>query len=145
MKKGGKRLQKPSMTGCNVYHDEKRKIKGDAYKREKSFGMTLLFIMTQPLRGNDVADKNMNAYIINKHILCADVLDKAKAHFQDEVEEHLPDHVEEIGWDCMVPSESGENMTIRDIINRVLGERNAWLRMGIPCYLHSPFIIVKLP
>jgi hypothetical protein len=87
----------------------------------------------------------MSAYKINKYIICADVLDEAKALFRDEVGDPIPDHVEEIGWDCMVPSESGENRTIRDIINRVLDERNEWLRMGIPCDLHSPFIIAKLP
>lgn len=86
----------------------------------------------------------MNAYKINKHIICADVLDEAKAFFRDEVGEPIPDHIEEMTWECVVPCESGENTTIRDIINRVLDERNAWLLMGVPCDLHHPFIIVKL-
>ncbi|MEN6318873.1 MAG: hypothetical protein ABFD82_09000 [Syntrophaceae bacterium] len=87
----------------------------------------------------------MNAYKINKYIICADVPDEARALFRDEVGEPIPDHIEEMAWDCVVPCESGENSTIRDIINRVLDERNDWLRMGIPCDLHHPFIIAKLP
>jgi len=87
----------------------------------------------------------MNAYKINKYIICADVLDEAKHFFQDEVGEPLPPNIEKMEWECVVPCESGENETIRDIINRVLDERNAWLRMGVPCDLHCPFIIVKLP
>ncbi|HYA14957.1 MAG TPA: hypothetical protein VEF33_11515 [Syntrophales bacterium] len=87
----------------------------------------------------------MNAYKINNYIICADMLDEAKAFFRDEVGELLPAHVEEMGWECVVPCEGGENTTIKDIINRVLDERNAWLRMGVPCELHYPFIIAKLP
>ncbi|MCX5844086.1 MAG: hypothetical protein NT022_10135 [Deltaproteobacteria bacterium] len=87
----------------------------------------------------------MNAYKINKHLICADVLDEAKAFFCIEVGEPLPNHIEEVAWDYAVPCESGENKTIRDIINRVMDERNDWLRMGVPCDLHCPFIIVKLP
>jgi len=87
----------------------------------------------------------MNAYKMNNYIICADVLDEAKDFFRAEVGEPLPAHIEKMEWECMVPCESGENSTIRDIINRVLDERNAWLRMGIPCDLHCPFIIAKLP
>ena len=87
----------------------------------------------------------MNAYKMNKYIICADLLDEAKAFFHDEVGEPLPAHIEEMEWGCVVPCEGGENRTIRDIINNVLDERNAWLRMGIPCDLHCPFIIAKLP
>jgi hypothetical protein len=87
----------------------------------------------------------MNAYKINKYIIGADVLDEAKDFFRGEIGEPLPDHIEEMGWECVVPCESGENKTIRDIINRVLDERNDWLRMGLPCALHYPFIIAKLP
>jgi len=87
----------------------------------------------------------MNAYKINKHIICADVPADAKAFFCGEVGETLPDHIEEMTWECVVPCECGENRTIREIIHRVLDERNDWLRMGIPCDLHHPFIIAKLP
>ena len=87
----------------------------------------------------------MNAYKMNKHIIGADVLDEAKEFFRGEIGEPLPDHIEEMGWEYVVPCESGENKTIRDIINRVMDERNDWLRMGVPCALHGPFIIVKLP
>jgi hypothetical protein len=73
------------------------------------------------------------------------VLDEAKEFFRGEIGEPLPDHIEEMGWEYVVPFESGENKTIRDIINRVMDERNDWLRMGVPCDLHCPFIIVKLP
>jgi len=87
----------------------------------------------------------MNAYKINKYIICADVLDEAKAFFRGEVGEPIPDHIEEMSWDFVVPCESGGNSTVRDIVNRILDERNDWLRMGIPCDLHVPFIIAKLP
>ena len=87
----------------------------------------------------------MNAYKINKYIICADVLEEAKTFFREEVGEPLPGGIEEIGWECVVPCESGENTTVREIITRVLEERNTWLRMGVPCDLHHPFIVVKLP
>lgn len=87
----------------------------------------------------------MNAYKINKYIICADVLDEAKDFFRAEVGEPLPAHIEKMEWECLVLCESGENRTIRDIITCVLDERNAWLLMGIPCDLHYPFIIAKLP
>jgi hypothetical protein len=87
----------------------------------------------------------MNAYKIDKYIICADVPDEAKNFFLYEVGEPLSADVEMMEWDCVVPCENGENKTIRDIINRVLDERNDWLRMGIPCDLHCPFVIAQLP
>ena len=87
----------------------------------------------------------MNAYKFNNYIICADMLDEAKAFFNAEVGEPLPADIVEMGWECVVPCENGEASTIKDIINRVLDERNAWLRMGVPCDLHCPFIIAKLP
>ncbi|HVO68160.1 MAG TPA: hypothetical protein VMT12_16920 [Syntrophales bacterium] len=87
----------------------------------------------------------MKAYKINKYIICADTQEEAKGFFRNECREPLPAHIEEMGWECAITCESGENTTIRDIINCVLDERNTWLRMGVPCDLHHPFIIVKLP
>ena len=87
----------------------------------------------------------MNAFKIDKYIICADVLDEATVFFLGQIGDPLPADVEEMEWDFVVPCESGENKTIRDIINRVLDERNDWLRMGIPCDLHGPFVIAKLP
>jgi hypothetical protein len=29
-------------------------------------------------------------------------------------------------------------------MNKIMDERCAWLRMGVPCELHWPFIVTKL-
>ena len=87
----------------------------------------------------------MDAYKINNYIICAGLLEEAKNFFRNEVGEPLPAHIEKVEWDCVVPCEGGKDKTIRDIINYVLDERNDWLRMGIPCDLHYPFVVAKLP
>ena len=43
-----------------------------------------------------------------------------------------------------VPAGEGKTATIRDLINKVMDERSTWLRLGVPCDLHFPFIVAKL-
>jgi hypothetical protein len=87
----------------------------------------------------------MKAFKMDRYIICADWLDEAKNFFLHEIGGPLLGEIEEMDWDCEVCCETGETSTIRNIINRVLDERNAWLRMGVPCDLNWPFIVVKLP
>jgi hypothetical protein len=87
----------------------------------------------------------MKAYRIGVHIIAADFMDDAKAFFLDEVGEPLPSLIEELDWLAEVPCEDGTTATIKSIVNRTLDERNAWLRMGIPCDLYCPFIVARLP
>jgi len=44
----------------------------------------------------------------------------------------------------VVPAGEGKTVTIRDLVNKIMDERNAWLRMGVPCELHFPFIVIEL-
>jgi hypothetical protein len=80
----------------------------------------------------------MNAYKIDKHIICADVPDEAKNFFLYEVGEPLSADVEMMEWDCVVPCENGENKTIRDIttaywMNAMTG--SAWASPAISTVL----------
>ena len=86
----------------------------------------------------------MKAYKMGPYVVCAEVLDDAQKFFCHEIGDPLPQHIEEMEWDCEVCCESGETSTIRDLINKVLDERNAWLRMGIPCDLYWPFIVTRI-
>lgn len=36
-----------------------------------------------------------------------------------------------------------EGGRIKDVINKVLDERNMWLRMGVPCELDWPFFVYR--
>ncbi|HRR42704.1 MAG TPA: hypothetical protein P5244_15845 [Syntrophales bacterium] len=85
----------------------------------------------------------MKAFRMNKYIICAELLEEAKEFFVREIGEALPADIDELSWDCEVCSASGETRTLRDIINGVMDERSAWLRMGIPCDLLWPFIAAK--
>lgn len=85
----------------------------------------------------------MKAYRIGGYVIAADFPDDAKAFFLDEIGEPLPPSIEELDWLAEVSCEDGTTATIKSIVNRTLDERNAWLRMGIPCDLYHPFIIVK--
>jgi hypothetical protein len=85
----------------------------------------------------------MKAFRMNKYIVCAEFLEEAQEFFVHEIGETLPSNIEELSWDCEVCSVSGETRTLRDLINEVMDERSAWLRMGIPCDLLWPFIAAK--
>jgi hypothetical protein len=86
----------------------------------------------------------METYRIGDHVIAADTEEDARLFYKHEVGKDPPSVVEKLSVSLEVPA--GENMTasIRDIMNKVLDERNSWLRMGVPCDLHFPFIVAKL-
>jgi hypothetical protein len=86
----------------------------------------------------------MIAYRIHNYIIAADVEEEAVGFYTGEIGGMLPDVIEEVSVSTEVPAEDGNPATIRDIINRVLDERSEWLKLGVPCDLHAPFIIKKL-
>ncbi|MCX7816760.1 MAG: hypothetical protein N2317_04515 [Syntrophales bacterium] len=85
----------------------------------------------------------MEAFRIGNFIIAADTLEEARLFYTEETGETAPTQVESISVYTEILRE-GEKVLIRDVINNVMDERNAWLRMGIPCDLHYPFLITKL-
>lgn len=86
----------------------------------------------------------MEAYRIGDHVIAADTEEDARLFYKHEVGEDPPPDVEELSVSLEVPAGEGKTASIRDIMNKVLDERNSWLRMGVPCELHYPFIVAKL-
>jgi alkanesulfonate monooxygenase SsuD/methylene tetrahydromethanopterin reductase-like flavin-dependent oxidoreductase (luciferase family) len=87
---------------------------------------------------------NMDAFRIGDHVIAADTEEDARQFYREEVEKVPPAVIEELSVSLEVPAGEGKTASIRDIMNRVLDERNSWLRMGVPCDLHFPFIVAKL-
>ncbi len=87
----------------------------------------------------------MKAYRIGNCIIAADVIHDARLFFSTEIGDPLPDHIEEMDWLTEVPGEDGTIKTIKAIVNETLDERNAWLRLGVPCDLYFPFLVARLP
>lgn len=86
----------------------------------------------------------MEAFRIGNLIIAADTLKEACLFYSEETGEESPTHGESISVYTEITLKNGEKLLITDVINRVMDERNAWLRMGIPCDLHYPFVITKL-
>jgi hypothetical protein len=86
----------------------------------------------------------METYRIGDHVIAADTEEDARLFYQHEVEKDPPPVIEKLSVSFEVPAGEGKMATIRDIMNNVMDERNAWLRLGVPCDLHYPFIIAKL-
>ncbi len=86
----------------------------------------------------------MEAYRIGNHIIAADTEEDARKFYREEVGKEPPAVIEELNISLEVPAGEGETATIRDLMNKIMDERCAWLRMGVPCDLHWPFIIIKL-
>ncbi|HNS54481.1 MAG TPA: hypothetical protein PLQ15_06985 [Syntrophales bacterium] len=86
----------------------------------------------------------MEAYRIGDHIVAADTEEDARHFYREEVGQEAPAVIEELSVSLEVPAGEGKTATIRELMNKTLDERNAWLRMGVPCELHWPFIVAKL-
>jgi hypothetical protein len=93
-------------------------------------------------RGGD--SRNMEAFRIGDHVIAADTEEDARLFYKHEVGKDPPLFVEELSVSLEVPAGEGKAASIRDIMNKVLDERNAWLRLGVPCDLHFPFVVAKL-
>ncbi|HPC74223.1 MAG TPA: hypothetical protein P5551_11985 [Syntrophales bacterium] len=85
----------------------------------------------------------MQCYRINHCIIAADIVEEAEQFFRDEVGEPIESLVE-VSVYTEVSRDDGALTTVRDLMNEELDRRSAWLRMGVPCELHWPFIVVKL-
>jgi len=86
----------------------------------------------------------MEAYRIGDHVVAADTEEDARHFYREEVGKDAPAEIEELSVSLEVPAGEGKTATIRDLMNKIIDERCAWLRLGIPCELHWPFIITKL-
>ena len=82
----------------------------------------------------------MKAFLICDCIIAADLEDEAVQFFCEETGSPSPGPIQEMGVEEIIP-EGG--LMIKDVINQVMDERNAWLRMGVPTELHWPFFIWK--
>ncbi len=85
----------------------------------------------------------MLAYRINRCIVVADIAEEAEMFFCEEVGEPI-ESIEEVSVYTEVLRHDGTVTTVRDLMNEELDRRNGWLRMGVPCELHWPFIVVKV-
>ena len=86
----------------------------------------------------------MEAYRIGDHVIAADTEEDARLFYKHEVGKEPPAVTEVLSVSLEVPAGEGKMATIRDLINKTMDERNAWLRLGVPCELHYPFIVAKL-
>lgn len=82
----------------------------------------------------------MKAFRIGDCIIVADLENEAVQFFCDETGSPSPGPILEMGVEEIIP-ENG--LMIKDMINQVMDDRCAWLRMGVPCDLHGPFFIRK--
>jgi hypothetical protein len=86
----------------------------------------------------------METYRIGDHVIAADTEEDARLFYQHEVGKDPPPVIEKLSVSFEVPAGEGKMATIRDIMNNVMDERNSWLRLGVPCDLHYPFVVAKL-
>ncbi len=86
----------------------------------------------------------MEAYRIGDYIVAADTEEDALHYYREEVGEPPPAAVQHLSISEEVPVGEGQSATIRDLINKIMDERCSWLRLGVPCELHWPFIVAKL-
>ena len=85
----------------------------------------------------------MQAYRINQCIIAADIVEEAELFFCEEVGEPI-ESIVEVSVYTEVSCDDGVVTTVRDLMNEELDRRNEWLRLGVPCELHWPFIVVKI-
>jgi hypothetical protein len=85
----------------------------------------------------------MQAFKIGNIVIAADTPDEASEFYRHEIDPCVPSAVTDVDRQTLINCQNGLPKTIKDIINDIMDERNAWLRMSIPCDLHYPFIITK--
>ncbi|HOK05930.1 MAG TPA: hypothetical protein PK836_03680 [Syntrophales bacterium] len=83
----------------------------------------------------------MEVFKIGAWIIAADTEEEARLFYRDETGREAPLVVETLSVYEEIAVPGGGSALIRDLMNAVLDERNAWLRMGIPCDLHYPFLL----
>ena len=86
----------------------------------------------------------MQAYRINNAVIAADIPEEARDCFLEEIGGPLPAAIIEVHYLTEIFCMDGTVKTVKERINEELDARNAWLRMGIPCELHHPFVVGTL-
>ena len=86
----------------------------------------------------------MRAFLIHKLVIAADVPEEAGEFYRQEIGGELPGTIPELSPDMEIRCDDGQKKTIRARIGEELDQRNAWLRMGVPCELHWPFVVGDL-
>ncbi|HPL62799.1 MAG: hypothetical protein PHG91_05335 [Syntrophales bacterium] len=84
----------------------------------------------------------MRVFRIDVYLIAADIPEEAALFFTDETGIPVTGPVIEVDV-LMEVEEGGRKVMLKDLMNRELDSRNEWLRMGVPCELHWPFIIHK--
>lgn len=79
----------------------------------------------------------MKAYRMGDTIIAAWFESDAVKFFLEEIGSPPPADIEVLDVEQAAP----DGKRIKDVINKVLDERNMWLRMGVPCELDWPFFI----
>ncbi|HPX82427.1 MAG TPA: hypothetical protein PLB95_11075 [Syntrophales bacterium] len=87
----------------------------------------------------------MQAFLIHELVIAADVAEEAREFYRCEIGGDPPETIAAASPDLQVRCGDGALKTIRDRINEELDTRNSWLRMGVPCDLHWPFIVGTRP
>ena len=86
----------------------------------------------------------MQAYRIHNTVIAADIPEEARDFYREEIGGALPDVIEEVAYLSEVFCTGGTVKTVKERINEEMDTRNDWLKMGIPCELHWPFVIGTL-
>ena len=85
----------------------------------------------------------MQCYRINHCIIAADIVEEAEQLFCEEIGEPI-ESIVEVSVYTEVSCDDGTVTTVWDLMNEELDRRNEWLRLGVPCELHWPFVVVKI-
>ncbi len=85
----------------------------------------------------------MQIYKMDRHIVAAETEDEARRFYLEEFGATAAS-VEELSVSTLFPAGDGTQAAGKDLVNKVMDERSAWLKMGIPCDKYYPFVIAKL-
>lgn len=83
----------------------------------------------------------MKAFRVEHCVIAADVAEEAEEFFLREISGRPPCAVEELVSSHEILCADGTVRTVKTIIHEEMDRRNEWLRMGVPCELHWPFLV----
>ena len=83
----------------------------------------------------------MKAFKIGKYIVAADLIEDVKNFLIHEMNVELQGEIEEVDLREVVACEDGRTVTIKEIINEKLDNRQTWQRLGLHCETYRPFLI----
>lgn len=83
----------------------------------------------------------MKAFRIDHCVIVADGSEEAGEFYLREISGRPPRLVEELASSHGILCADGEVRTVRTVINEEMDRRSEWLRMGVPCELHWPFLV----